>query len=200
MNINSILNERYVGSSNALAKKFGINWLSCARKPFVLKSLITVNNYNVGNINNETFRESNLITTITNSKITGLGCLYGCNNLVSVRNIDISQSISDDTTLSDRARLWSTSATSATIPNTIREYIYQGTINNSSALINSMSSSGFSKAMNLINYESLMSIINCLKDYSGTETSYTINFGNIALSKLTDDEIAIATNKGWTLA
>ena len=51
-----------------------------------------------------------------------------------------------------------------------------------------------------LTHESLMSIINALKDYSGTTTTKTITLGSTNLAKLTDVEKAIATEKGWTLA
>ena len=51
-----------------------------------------------------------------------------------------------------------------------------------------------------LSYESLMSVINCLKDYSGTGTTYTVTLGAANLAKLTDAEKAIATQKGWSLA
>ena len=54
---------------------------------------------------------------------------------------------------------------------------------------------------NRINHDSLMSVINCLKDYS-TDTSGTVwkvTLGATNLAKLTADEKAIATGKGWTL-
>lgn len=53
-----------------------------------------------------------------------------------------------------------------------------------------------------ITHDSLMSIINALKDYS-TDTSGTtwaVTLGETNLAKLTDTEKAIATQKGWTLA
>lgn len=54
----------------------------------------------------------------------------------------------------------------------------------------------------LLNHETLMSIINNLKDYSEdtSGTVYTCAFGTTNLEKLTDEEKAIATQKGWTLA
>lgn len=51
-----------------------------------------------------------------------------------------------------------------------------------------------------LTYESIMSFINALKDYSGTATTKTITFGAKNLAKLTDSEKAVATQKGWTLA
>lgn len=50
-----------------------------------------------------------------------------------------------------------------------------------------------------LTHDSLMSIINCLKDY-GTTATHTCTLGTTNLAKLTDSEKAIATQKGWTLA
>ena len=51
-----------------------------------------------------------------------------------------------------------------------------------------------------LTHESLMSMVNALKDYSGTGTTRSITFGAENLAKLTDAEKSIATGKGWTLA
>ena len=48
-----------------------------------------------------------------------------------------------------------------------------------------------------LTHDSLMSIINAL---ATTTTTYTVTFGSTNLAKLTDEEKAIATTKGWTLA
>lgn len=49
--------------------------------------------------------------------------------------------------------------------------------------------------------ESLLSIINCLKDYSAdtSGTTWAVTLGPENLAKLTDAEKAVATQKGWTL-
>lgn len=53
-----------------------------------------------------------------------------------------------------------------------------------------------------LSHDSLMSIINCLKDYSAdtSGTSWVVTLGTANLAKLTNAEKAIATQKGWTLA
>ena len=48
--------------------------------------------------------------------------------------------------------------------------------------------------------ESILSILNCLKDYKDSGTTYTLTLGATNLAKLTDGEKAIATQKGWSLA
>lgn len=51
-----------------------------------------------------------------------------------------------------------------------------------------------------LTHDSLMSIINALKDYSTSGGTNTLNLGKDNIAKLTDTEKAIATQKGWTLA
>ncbi|MBQ6998302.1 MAG: hypothetical protein IJN62_00745 [Clostridia bacterium] len=54
----------------------------------------------------------------------------------------------------------------------------------------------------LLTYETLMSIINALKDYSEdtSGTVYTCSIGSANLEKLAEEEQQIATDKGWTLS
>jgi hypothetical protein len=49
-----------------------------------------------------------------------------------------------------------------------------------------------------LTHDSLMSIINALKDYSGTDTWMTITLGAENITKLTQDELNIMTNKQWS--
>ena len=48
----------------------------------------------------------------------------------------------------------------------------------------------------LLTVESLMNVIN----QAATVTGKTMKFGSENLAKLTDEQKAVATNKGWTLA
>ena len=51
-----------------------------------------------------------------------------------------------------------------------------------------------------LSHDSLISIINALKDFSGTSTTRTLTLHTDAKAKLTEVEMAIATEKGWTVA
>lgn len=53
----------------------------------------------------------------------------------------------------------------------------------------------------LLSHESLISILNALKDYSADPggTTWVVTLGTENVNKLTDEEKAIATQKGWTI-
>ena len=54
-----------------------------------------------------------------------------------------------------------------------------------------------------LDHSSLLVIINGLYDYVGAGSSGTtryIKLGDVNLAKLSDEEKAIATSKGWTIA
>ena len=51
-----------------------------------------------------------------------------------------------------------------------------------------------------LTYESLMSIINALKDYSGTGETRTLTLHATAKARLSESDIATATQKGWTIS
>ena len=52
------------------------------------------------------------------------------------------------------------------------------------------------------NVNTFISLFNCLYDYTaeGGSANYTLVLGADNLAKLTDEQIAIATNKGWTVS
>lgn len=90
------------------------------------------------------------------------------------------------------------------IPNSEKDFV--NTFYLDSALVNltiggTIGGSGFDVHWSTkLTHESLMSIIEHLKDFTGTETTKTVTLGTENLAKLTDVEKAIATEKGWTLA
>ena len=74
----------------------------------------------------------------------------------------------------------------------LEEINFEGTINNSISF----------QWCTKLTHDSLMSIINALKDYSEdtSGTTYTLTLATDNLAKLTDGEKAIAIGKGWNLA
>jgi hypothetical protein len=51
----------------------------------------------------------------------------------------------------------------------------------------------------LFTIETLVAMLEALKDLTG-QTAKTLTIGRTNLAKLTEEQIAIATNKNWTLA
>lgn len=102
-------------------------------------------------------------------------CFYQCPNLKKIKKLIVGE----NTVF--HAAMFSFSYN-------IEEITFEGTI-------------AMNLAMNIskLTHDSLMSAINCLKDYSGSGASYTLTIGATNLAKLTDAEKAIATQKGWTL-
>lgn len=54
----------------------------------------------------------------------------------------------------------------------------------------------------ILSYDTLLRIINALYDYvsEGNEETHTITLGSTNLAKLTEEEIAVGTEKGWTIS
>ncbi len=58
----------------------------------------------------------------------------------------------------------------------------------------------FTCTLSSLTYESLRSIIDCLKDYSGTTTTKTLTLGATNQDKLTQADLVEIIAKGWTIA
>lgn len=74
--------------------------------------------------------------------------------------------------------------------NALKEIRFEGVIAGNISFINSQQ----------LTIDSIKNIISCLKDYTEAGTTQTLTLGETNLAKLTDEEKAIATQKGWTLA
>lgn len=51
-----------------------------------------------------------------------------------------------------------------------------------------------------LNQLTLVRVLNALYDYSNSETTYLLTIGTKNIAKLTEEELAIATEKGWTIS
>lgn len=52
----------------------------------------------------------------------------------------------------------------------------------------------------ILTHDSLIDMLNKLADVTGEATTYTLKLGDFNLGKLTAEEVAIGTNKGWTIS
>lgn len=91
------------------------------------------------------------------------------------------------------------------LPNTINYIANTNPFNGCSELTvvsleNSFNANGLNlSASTNFSAETLVAILNALADRTGLE-AYTLTLGSANLAKLTDEEIAVATEKNWTLA
>ena len=109
----------------------------------------------------------------TGNSTTFTSMFADCSSLVTIESLDLSKGI----------KLISTFSGCTSLEN----ITFTGTIKININLADS----------ELLTHDSLMSLINALINDA---SSKTVTIGSTNLSKLTDEEKAIATNKGWTLA
>lgn len=127
----------------------------------------------------------------------------GCQQLVAIGTFDTRKATAISTTFYGAARLHTIerfilkddgsqtiASNTFTSCNALENIALEGTIGVSVS---------FSSSKNLT-HDSLMSIIEHLKNYAGSGTTHTVTLGTTNLNKLTADEKKIATDKGWTLA
>lgn len=90
------------------------------------------------------------------------------------------------------------------LPNTLKEISTANPFQGDLHIINVTIEDDFNcNALNLsmsvrYTHDTILSWFNALKDRTG-ETSYTLTIGNTNLKKMTEEEIAIATNKNWII-
>ena len=128
---------------------------------------------------------SNLITIpqLNTSNVTNISYMFqGCSKLASIPLLDCSKV---------------TSASSIFNPSYYGDHIY---LTDMGGFKNLKVDLDIQKAPNLT-VQSLMNVINNLYDFraNGESTTRTLQLGTTNLNKLTDEQKAVATNKGWSL-
>lgn len=124
---------------------------------------------------------------------------YNCYNLVNIPQFDTANLYSANLMLGGCSKLVSVPLLDFTKAEQLRsmllacsELVELGGFSNLSVNLDLSSS-------RKLTAESLMNVINEAKDLS-SEGSATLTLGNTNIAKLTEDQIAIASAKGWTLA
>lgn len=120
------------------------------------------------------------VPTLNTSKGTHFRYMFsGCSNLTSVALLNLSSA-----TASNLASMFS--GCSALVDLNIE---------------GDLGVSGLSlSASPLLSHDSLLGVLNALKDRTGESGTWKVTLGATNLAKLTAEEIAIAEGKGWTLA
>jgi surface protein len=116
------------------------------------------------------------IPQIDTSSVTNMNNMfYACYSLISIPQIDTSS-------VTNMSQMFNSCASLV--------YVYLKNIKKDCTINNST----------ILSKESLLYIINNLYDLTANGLSgQTLNIGSTNIAKLTEDEIAIATNKGWTI-
>ena len=154
---------------------------------------------------NSAYRESKMtsLSNLDTSGATNFNTTFYNTDLITIDKLD----------LSNATTLTSTFAHSSDL-HTIGELVSSentvwasNTFDNCTALVNLTFSENSVIATNFncakataLSHDSLMSIVNALKDYSPEKDVYTCTLGSTNLANLSTEEKAVATQKGWTLA
>ena len=136
------------------------------------------------------FRDCNSLTTIpqlvTSNVTSMIRMFYGCTSLESLPILDCSKVNSNKGFFG------------STFSNDFLNLTYLGGFKG--LKIDWKDGNGLNKCPNLT-VDSLMNVINNLYDFvgNGSTTTRTLELGTTNLNKLTDEQKAVATNKGWEL-
>ena len=127
------------------------------------------------------FRDNSLITdTLVDIDVSEPSqftqAFDSCSNLVTIRKLIVSDKLTYGTSFNKCYAL--------------KNITFEGIIGNNISF----------SASTKLTHDSLMNVIEHLKDLTGTDLTRTLTLGDTNLAKLTDSEKAIATQKGWTLA
>ena len=172
---------------------------------------------NVTNMNYMFYSCYNLTTIpqIDTSNVTNMGYMfYSCYNLTTIPQIDTSNvtnmgymfSSCDNLTTIPQLNGEKLTSVASTFGNCKSLENFNGIINLGQAYLTTQSANYYNYGLNLsactnLTYDSLMNIINSLYDIAtlGVKSQQLI-LGSTNLAKLTEEEIAIATNKGWSVS
>ena len=203
---NKLVYAPFINVSNVTTMQYMFS--SCSK----LTTVPLFNTQNVTTMSNMFFGCSELTTVpqFDTQNVTNMGGMfYGCSKLITVSQFD-TQNVSDVATMFQNCtKLESLPLFDFSNVTTIRTFFGFSDLNKLTALggfkdlkIDWNDSYGLFRCPNLT-YESVMNVINNLYDFraNGDETTTkTIKFHSNSLALLSDDDKAIATNKGWILS
>lgn len=155
----------------------------------------------VTNIGSQAFNQCRDLTSVTiPDSVTNIGsyAFCNCNSLVSVTIPSSVVSLQANTFVNCN------SLTTVIIPNSVTR-VAVTTFSGCSNLTNVILGNDFNannldlSVSTLYSVDTLVSMLNALADRTG-QTAYTLILGDTNLAKLSNEQIAIATEKNWTLA
>ena len=129
------------------------------------------------------YKAKNLININVDLKPTDMSdLLRECSNIAYIKSMDLSKA-----SVNINGIAWST------VNNSLQTFNIISTIKCDMRHISNF---------NGLTVDGIMNIINNLYDFAseGNTDTHTVQLGSTNLAKLTDEQIAIATNKGWTVS
>ena len=155
----------------------------------------------VTNIGSQSFNQCRDLASVTiPDSVTNIGsyAFCNCNSLVSVTIPDSVTSLQANTFINCN------NLTTVIIPSSVTRVAIT-TFSGCSNLTNVILGDGFNansldlSVSTLYSVDTLVAILNALADRTG-QTAYTLTLGSTNLAKLSNEQIAIATQRNWTLA
>lgn len=146
----------------------------------------------------------NLGVTLDTSNCTNAqNMFYNCHGFSRIPFLDFSKCTGANSLANFIAQTWTIQTIDGikSSENTAWDSRSFGTANNvSHCIFSGVIAKSLDLSKTKLDHESLLSVLNTLKDLTGTGTTLTLTLGATLQAKLTDTEKAIATEKGWTLA
>lgn len=143
------------------------------------------------------------VTLDTSNCTNAQNMFYNCHGFSRIPFLDFSNCTGANSLANFIAQTWTIQTIDGikSSENTAWDSRSFGSANNvSHCIFSGVIAKSFSLSNTKLDKESLLSVLNTLKDLTGTGTTLTLTLGTTLLAKLTDAEKAIATQKGWTLA
>ena len=171
-------------------------------KALIVRSITSIDiPQGVTNIGSQSFNQCRDLTSVTiPDSVTNIGsyAFCNCNSLVSVTIPDSVTSLQANTFINCN------NLTTVIIPSSVTRVAIT-TFSGCSNLTNVILGDGFNansldlSVSTLYSVDTLVAILNALADRTG-QTAYTLTLGSTNLAKLSNEQIAIATQRNWTLA
>lgn len=210
-NTKFILNDYAFSNCNSLTDEMVNNIVTHASEvsTYIFSKCMGLKNINIANCGSYMFFDcSNLETAVINKQgASGNSVFEGCTSLSEVEFKDglttIEKLIFYNCTSLKKITLPSsiTTATNSSLTATSNSYYF---LRNCTALEECVVGEDWNMSLRLnvssnLTVDGMVNLMNNLKDLTG-ETAKTLTLGETNLTKLTDEQKAIAINKNWTLA
>ena len=180
-----------------------------------LKEIVGIENFDTSNVTDfgysfydcQTLMGDLDLSNWNTEKITNLyGMYYNCKNItkLDLSTWNTSKVYNISSLFANCSSLVSLNLSGWDLSNVTQSYNASSVFSNCTSLTNFIAPQNISvnvyfSSCNNLTVDSLMSIINNLKDKSSTTSITICELGSVNLAKLTDEQKAIATSKNWVL-